>query len=217
MTIKEEYSKTKSFFGGGENDGVEYSSNGNIYSISDTIGETYRDGTRVSKTDYLQNLKSDSTSIDEILNEDINTNTNFDNNITLEEILKYDYKTNNLTVAAAKDIKDLSKSFSTNFEGLSKALDNLITKEINKKQSEKSETAKKLEALQKLIASGGDIGVLSAEEKVLLQNEISKYTKKDDKYNTKELQDLYNTIQKTNEYKTTQTEDTLGKYYEDRS
>jgi hypothetical protein len=209
---KEEYSKTKSFMHGY----IEVNVNGeSVESIKDVATENYADGSTVLTSDYMQNLKEDYTSLDNILGESINSDSNYDKSITLEEKLKFTYKTNNVMLAVAKDTKDL---FGNTFgQSITKALDNLITKEINKKQSEESETAKKLEALQKLIASGGDIGVLSAEEKVLLQNEISKYTKKDDKYNTKELQDLYNTIQKTNEYKTTQTEDTLGKYYEDRS
>jgi predicted secreted Zn-dependent protease len=73
-----------------------------------------------------------------------------------------------------------------------------------------------MEALQKLIASGGDTSVLSADEKALLQNELAKYAKTDDKYDTNELQNLHETMQKVKEYKDSTDEETLGKYYQDR-
>ncbi|MDD3466140.1 MAG: hypothetical protein PHE67_03245 [Campylobacterales bacterium] len=209
---KEEYSKTKSFMHGY----IEVSANANsMESIKDVATENYADGSRVLASDYVQNLKSDYTSLDNILNDSINTDSNYDKSITLEETLKFTYKTNNITLAVAKDTKDLFGNAFGN--DITKALDNLITKEISKKQQDEEEQKKKLEALQKLMASGGDISVLSAEERLLVQSELVKYTKTSDKYDIKELQNLYEAMQKTNEYKNAIEDNTLGKYYERKS
>lgn len=209
----QEYRTTKSFMHGY----IEIGTNGgSVGSIKDVVTENYADGSGLLSNDYVQHLKSEYTSLDNILNDTINSDSNYDKNITLEETLKFVYKTSSTTVAVAKDAKDL---FGQDLDkDISKTLDKLITKEVNKKQQDEEKQKKKLEALKKLIASGGDAGVLNAEERALVQNELARYSKTDDKYDTKELQNLYDTMQKTKEYKDAATkDDTTGLYYEDRS
>jgi hypothetical protein len=207
----QEYRKTKSFAHGYIEIEMHH---GSINAINDVVTENYADGSRLNPNDYMQHLKSDSTTLDTIVGESINSDTNYDGNIGLDEMLKFVYKTSSTAVAVTKDAKDL---FGGNIDKeLSSALDDIITNTIHKKKENNDEESKKMEALQKLIASGGDVSVLSADEKVLLQNELAKYTKTDDKYDTKELQTLHETIQKVKEYKDATDEETLGKYYQDR-
>jgi hypothetical protein len=206
-----EYRKTKSFVHGYIDIEMYH---GSITAINDVVTENYADGSRLNPNDYMQHLKSDSTTFNTIVGESVNTDTNYDGNIGLDEMLKFVYKTGNTSVAVTKDAKDL---FGGNIDKkLSSALDDIITNTIHKKKETDDEESKKMEALQKLIASGGDTSVLSADEKALLQNELAKYAKTDDKYDTNELQNLHETMQKVKEYKDSTDEETLGKYYQDR-
>ncbi|MFA6143558.1 MAG: hypothetical protein WCW84_00690 [Sulfurimonas sp.] len=207
----QEYRKTKSFVHGY----IEIDMNhGSINAINDVVTENYADGSRLNPNDYMQHLKSDSTNLDTIVGESINTDTNYDGNIGLDEMLKFVYKTGSTAVAVAKDAKDL---FGGNLDKeLGSALDGIITSTIHKKKETDDEEKKKMEALQKLIASGGNVSALSADEKVLLQNELAKYTKTNEKYDTKELQGLQETMQKVKEYKDTTSEEKLGLYYQER-
>lgn len=207
----QEYRKTKSFIHGY----IEIEMNqGSIRSINDVVTENYADGSRLQENDYMQHLKSDTTTLDAIIDESINTDRDYNGNIGLDEMLKFVYKTGSTAVAVTKDVKSL---FGGNIDNeLSSALDNIITNTIHKKKEHDDEESKKMEALQKLIASGGDASMLSADEKVLLQNELAKYTKADDKYDTKELQSLHETMQKVNGYANVTSEEKIGLYYQER-
>ncbi len=207
----QEYRKTKSFIHGY----IEIDMNhGSISSINDVVTENYADGSRLNQNDYMQHLKSDSTTLDTIVDESLNIDHDYDGNIGLDEMLKFVYKTGSTAVAVTKDAKDL---FGGNIDKkLDSALDGIITNTIHKKKETDDEESKKMEALQKLIASGGDVSALSADEKVLLQNELAKYTKTNEKYDTKELQGLQETMQKVREYKDGTNEEKLGLYYQER-
>lgn len=207
----QEYRKTKSFIHGY----IEIDMNqDSIRSINDVVTENYADGSRLQQNDYMQHLKSDTTTLDAIVDESINTDHDYNGNIGLDEMLKFVYKTGSTAVAVTKDAKDL---FGGNIDKeLSSALDDIITNTIHKKKETDDEESKKMEALQKLIASGGDASILSADEKVLLQNELAKYTKTDDKYDMKELQSLHETMQKVNGYTNGTSEEKIGLYYQER-
>jgi hypothetical protein len=206
-----EYRNTKSFINGDIKIGMH---DGSISSINQTTTENYADGSVLTSNDYMQNLKSDSTTLDAIVDESINMDHNYDGNIKVDEMLKFTYKTGSTAIALAKEVKDLIGG-NLNKE-LGNALDEIITNTIHKKKETDDEESKKMEALQKLIASGGDASALSADEKALLQNELAKYTKTDDKYDTKELQSLHETMQKVNGYTNGTSEEKIGLYYQER-
>ena len=144
--------------------------------MEDVITKTYKSGEKLASGDYVQSFKAEYTTIDNVLEDTINTDKNFDGAATLDEILKFTYKTRNTELAVANDVSDMfGVSLDTVLNG---SLNGLIASKIKKHNNDEEEQKKKLEAIQKLIAAGGDITVLSLEEKELLKYELLKYTKK---------------------------------------
>ena len=213
---EEEYRQTKSFFGGYVSIEVSKKS-GKVVSMEDVITSSYKGGATLASGDYVQSFKTEYTNIDTVLQDTINTDKNFDGTETLEEILKFTYKTDNTMLAVANDVSDMfGISLDTVLNG---SLDGLISSKIKKRNNDEEEQKKKLEAIQKLIAAGGDISVLSPEEKELLRYELAKYKRKDsESYDVNDLNKLSDELKNMQTYKENadSSNETVGMYYKDR-
>ena len=213
---EEEYRQTKSFFGGYVSIEVSKKS-GKVVSMEDVITSSYKGGVTLASGDYVQSFKTEYTNIDTVLQDTINTDKNFDGTETLEEILKFTYKTDNTMLAVANDVSDMfGISLDTVLNG---SLDGLISSKIKKRNNDEEEQKKKLEAIQKLIAAGGDISVLSPEEKELLRYELAKYKRKDsESYDVNDLNKLSDELKNMQTYKENadSSNETVGTYYKDR-
>ena len=212
---EEEYRQTKSFFGGYVSIEVSKKS-GKVVSMEDVITSSYKGGVKLASGDYVQSFKTEYTNIDTILQDTINTDKNFDGTETLEEILKFTYKTDNTMLAVANDVSDM---FGISLDAvLNGSLDGLISSKIKKRNNDEEEQKKKLEAIQKLIAAGGDVSVLSPEEKELLRYELARYQRKDsESYDVNDLNKLSDELKNMQTYKENadSSNETVGTYYKD--
>ena len=103
---------------------------GSIVSMEDVITNTYKSGEKLASGDYVQSFKVEYTTIDNVLEDTINTDKNFDGAATLDEILKFTYKTSNTELAVANDVSDMfGVSLDTVLNG---SLNGLIASKIKK-------------------------------------------------------------------------------------
>jgi len=162
-----EYLDTRNDFNG---HAKEIFSNGDVISSHEQIDEIYQKVSSLSSkvkgsVSYSINKNQKPNSIDEELNDTLNNDINFDSKISLRESYSQPFMSDEKMIKA--HIEDYRKTHSN------------YGYEENNKIKEEDNTAKKQQALAKLIASGGDISKLSAEERSLLSGELSKYKKED--------------------------------------
>jgi len=179
-----EYLNTKNSFSGDGIVTLNYIT-GNA-SIEGKIDRNYQKVGDITSSIGLYNQKNQSTSIDDELDTTLRIDKDFNSKISLTESFRRDIKRDSLsdTEVAIKDVED---EHSFMIGKLNSFGNNVHKKDIRQQDvgvntdtaKQQDELLKKQEALAKLIASGGDISKLSAEERSLLGGELSKYKKED--------------------------------------
>lgn len=165
-----EYLDTRNEFNG---HAEEIFSNGEVISSHEQIDEIYQ---KVSSSkvkgsvSYSANKNQKTNSIDEELNDTLDNDGNFDSKISLKESYAQPFMSDEKMIKThIEEYRKTNPNYGHEGSG------NIIMDELLKKQ----------QALAKLMASGGDISKLSAEERSLLAGELSQYKKEENDFNIK--------------------------------